>query len=560
MKFSRLFALLCFASILCSCDRDEIDVNDNDYDPASFVWQKKTFVPYSYCPGIGPSADMVPDDGLLRLDSAMDQSSEVISWSSIGTSIVTGAASGVGSFLAGQLLSTVFAAFMDDGQQEIMDALDGISSELNNLKSLANDILNRLDEMEMNDLMSKFDAINAKLSLFDEFNRSYFEQIENAIKHDASEKELNEMVVEWGNTTIDGWPACVSAKDVVNDILNFRFQYNGVNINYCMVIDMLAFDMFPWESQGYDFRDMYRGETAAKIARCLYLSGAYYSTRGLLKSVEGVESYAMSLAEYFEACEVDRRNDYAVCQIQDAHFAMKRDALVQRKGFYFSEKPNYYNWQKDATKCMGEKTSLLLEGKVSTIPDGKAADDYLSNQLTNKEIQAIMKYYTPTHPYDYTLLDCLEQGGVVVPDIFKSKYTMSGETPNYVTSFDIIYLGFADTRFYLHGPEDVPVMTDLQELHFGIQNFYMVGVPIGGVGCVEWLYGGWLPFFYANRIMGSYDDTSHTKSPQLLLNMGDYSYKKDGYYYYDKWAFYDVLQYNYPETFIMLKDGSMERY
>lgn len=547
---------MCFAALFCSCERDEPDVYIKDYDPADFVWQKKPCTPYSYFPGIGPSTDIVTGD-MLRYDSSPYLGTEPISWADIGISLATGAASGAASFLTGQLLSVVFSAFMEDDQQKIMKSLDGISNELNNLKALGYDLLNKLDEMEMNELLGKFDAINADLNLFDEFNRSYFEQIENAIRDGASEKSLKEMVLEWGGTSINGWPAWLAVKDVINDVLNFNFKYNGINLNYCMVIDMLAFDMFPWESQGYDFRDMYRGETAAKIARCLYLAAAYFTVRGLPKYVEDIESYALSLEEYFEECAVQRRDSVAVCQIQNAHFILEKDALVERKGFYFTESARIDNWFRDPSKCMNESNSVLLEGLVSKIPDGNSTSRYYSGQFTNNEIQSMINYYTPTHPYDYTLLDCLAEGGIIIPDKFKAAYTMSNEKPDIATSYDRIYFGYADTRFYLCSDGRVNRQGD--PIRLGVKNFYMVGLPIAGNVGVN-VGGNWTSVFSARNYNYAIDSKTHTRFPDVILDTEQWAYESAGSYYYDKWAFYNVLKFEYPGTFIMLKEGSMKRY
>lgn len=530
--------------LACSCDKTM-----QKYVPQNFNWDITSYTQYSDINSIGPDSISFAANEFYA-GRKPPYSDDGLSWVGMGTSLLTGCASGVGSFAMNKLLTYAFSDLMQSDEvkllNKVMTQLDKMNSKLDTLTSIAEGIYSTMGESELNNIVAAFNQVDLHLENFKKVNNFFYERLNNALAANASESEMIDIVREWGKTSVNGTDAYIATQNLASEILRFSYKYKGIPYNYCMVFDMIAFDSFPWECLGYDYREMYRAAAAAELTRCLYLSAAYYNSYSASASIESdIKPCAQMLADFFDKSKVVRHNDVAICQINGAHFSMDKDALVQRNGFTLKGMVGYMN----------SDQTITAEGEVYALPSKEEISAYLSSQLKDKEVQAIIGYYKAVHPYDYTFMDCLAEGGVKIPNEFKARYTISPD--GEVKAFDRIFFGTADTKFYCHAQN--PLMEYSDPIYFGIRDFYIVGMPVGGAVYLD-ISVMKIPTACGWKTFGELRDPDHYDSYTFTVDPNRSSTVKDGERHYNDWKMEDVPYYNYPDMFIMLKNGSLKRY
>lgn len=543
-KLSRIFAYILIPAFVCSCD-----ITETHFTPQNFNWDITSFTEYSDINSIGPDSLNFAANQVYQNEKP-PYHVDGLSWAGMGTSLLTGCASGLGSFLTNKLLSYAFSDLMQSEEVKLLNKvikqLDEMDSKLDDLTSIAEGIYAKLDETELNEIIEAFNQVDLHLETFKRVNNFFYERLNNALAAGASDSEIASIVREWGNTTVNGTTAYIAAQSLASEILKFNYKYNGTAYNYCMVFDMIAFDSFPWERLGYDYREMYRATAAAELARSLYLSAAYYKSYEATASIQSdIIPCAEILSEFFAKSPVIRHYDEAICQINGAHVAIKLDALVQRKGFTQSFRGKYMN----------SDETITAEGEISAVPSKEETAAYLASQLKDSEVQAIIAYYKAVHPYDYTLMDCFADGGMKVNPEFKGHYTISEK--GEVDKFDAIFFGTSDTKFYCHAQDPLKNYSD--PISFGIKDFYIVGMPVGGAKYLE-IFVVKIPGVCGWKTAGEYVDPEHGDSYKLTVDPNRSSSVKDGIRHYNDWKLDDAPHFTYPDTFIMLQKGSLRRY
>lgn len=500
-----------------------------------------------------------------------------LSWSSLGTSILTGCASGLGSFLVNRTLAYACDALFGQESQElvllhdVIDKLNDVEEKLDNLTSIAESIYEKLDETELNAIFSSFKGIDAQLASLSSVNDFYYDRLIKA----GSEQEIKDIVKEWGTTTINGNPAYSSVLTLSKSILDFTYSYNGAYVNFCSVYDMIVFDNVAWECLGYDYRDMFRTYAAANIARGLYLTFAYYSLFEAETSLYQVVKTANRMANYFQSCPVIRDTEHVVCQLKGAHFKLPVDCLDEHRHSLawpeggkcaLSSLDFLMYTQTDVMKLYDIRHNNTVSDEMylynTILSDAAKKDQFLKSQLTNDEMSAIMNYYAYSSEGGMSLVDILDMVGVIIPE---SCHTMYLQTlPGEFKDVNEVYFGTADTEIQgFHDSDDPWNTTNKGDCcRMAISGFFMAGLPVsatykGTPVCkpryeeryadqsVEW------PFYFYVREWGE------TKTVVRSLDGKTVSRK-----YAKTFSSYSTNPINsFPgDHFIMLKLGAIERY
>ncbi len=573
--YSILLVAVLMLPVFAGCGDDVLTPED----PQEIIEEPTPVDPYDLNAALmshGPEAGL-QTVSLARPVSTTPTGTTGLSWSSIGTSILTGCASGLGSFLVNRALTYACDAIFGEESQEllllhdVMDKLNDVEERLDNLTSIAESIYEKLDETELNAIFSSFKSIDAQLASLSSVNDFYYSRLSKA----GSEEEIKDIVREWGTTTINGNPAYSSVLTLSKSILDFTYSYNGAYVNFCSVYDMIVFDNVAWENLGYDYRDMFRAYAAANIAHGLYLTFAYYSLFEAESSLEQVVKTANRMANYFNSCPVIRDSEHVVCQIKGAHFRLPVDCLDEHR-----HSLAWPEWGKCALSSidflMYTQTDVMKIYPIThnntisdemylynvILSDAARKDEFLKSQLTNDEVMAIMNCYINSSEGGMSLFDILALAGVKVPESCQTMYVQT--TPGEFKNVNEVYFGTSDTEIIgFHDNGDPWNTTNKGDCcRMSISGYFMAGLPVSATykgtpvckPCYEERYADqnvqW-PFYFVVR------DWGETKTVVRSL---------DGKTVSRKYARTFCSASNNPintfpgDHFVMLKLGALERY
>lgn len=537
-----------------SCEKDKPNTIPDD-----FVWDIDSFVPYTESVSVGPDSSKIATSTPIydRKEPGIPPvQADGLSWVSLGTSLLSGSVSGIGSFISNTILTKAFSSLMESEEvkllNRVIDKLDKMDTKIDKISEIAESTYDIVVETELNTLISAFTGVNQHLSNLSDINDYYFELLENTVAAGGDEESLKKVLNEWAHSSVNGSEAFLAVQSLAREIVQFNYKYNGSNFNYCMVFDLITYDNCPWEEVGYNIREMYRASASTVLAKSLYLSAAFYKMSNTTKSLDNLLDCARTLESYFKACNVVRHNNLAICQIKGAHFSVDRNALVKKSGFGWDTSLEIRE------RAITPKQAVAAEGLLLTPPSASEVDAYLASQLTNAEVKAIMSYYQAIHPYDYTLIDCFAEGGMVISDEFVSEYTMIPGTDE-VQSLSEIYFGTAETNITIYCENDPDKHTS-EGWHFGVLNSFQAGIPVGSCRGHMKLWTFDIPVYPAWVPIPVIDDPDHPARSTIGLPVYDFHKASDGFYYYDKWYLREEPPYSYPGTYIMLKKGSLSRY
>lgn len=425
-------------------------------------------------------------------------------WADAGKWVLGKAGNTIASSLFSPLGTWITTSLFGNATQEkldkILDKLTEIETDINTLIAQTEQALIMLDGNGYNDLSGFHENVQKLLTALNVENKICETDLKNIYDNSQNynEEQLNTAVAEvmqtWGNKTIEGNSAYVAFDQLYNYLTSSGYMYNGKLRNLFAIYDVIVFHNTPWEKTGYDMRDMFRAAVAAEAVRTAWLTTLYYRTvrpnnfqyftTNLTTKIENLSTLFASSSN-----SVNRRYDRVVCQLSGALFILDADALEEHKGWTY----NGNSWYRlDGTK------HVFSQGDI-TSDDVSAARN---SQLTNSQISQITTYYKTKFGENYTILNCLEDGGLIVPSYYNTIFINDNGNPTNITHFEEVYLLsqettmniYYDYQYYSHLHE--PATYALLRL----SGLYNVGIPLSCTNAAGFSCHGYLPDFHKDYI------------------------------------------------------------
>lgn len=432
----KIFFLLSFILVV-SCTKDIEPENfwTDDFEELS------DFTPYE-----DPTEAIDETLGAYFLNPTVDYSMTPIvqggggfDWKSIGKKAVNSAIAKLGSY-GGSVGSTVAGFLSPIISKElfgpnpestevvllnsILKNLEQMDRKLDVIMETTGLIYEKLDEVELNAILAAFTDIKHDYQTLHELNDFTY-----ALLSATSDPQEHFSIIEnWAKTPVNGNAAYLEVNNLTRKFKDFNYKYNGKVVNYCSAIDLFVFNNVAWETGGYDYREAFRAQAAAEIARGSYLLYAYYSMHlqenpFAKSSMESIVSNLKLMESFFESSEVVRHPEYAILQLPGHHVKWLVGNL-NRSAKTVTEK-----FQSQATAY----GYLMSRGYIwaACYRDGNVeqyvhyqwnapanSEPFMKQQFTNEELSAIVDYYRTLFP-NFTLLDAIEAGGITIEDQYR---------------------------------------------------------------------------------------------------------------------------------------------
>ena len=460
-------------------------------------------------------------------------------WADAGKWVLGKAGNTIASSLFSPLGTWITTSIFGNATQEkldkILDQLTVIETDINTLMAQTKQALIMLDGNGYNDLSGFYENVQKLLTALNVENKICETNLKNIYDNSQNynEEQLNTAVADvmrtWGNKTIEGNSAYVAFDQLYNYLTSSGYMYNGKLRNLFAIYDVIVFHNTPWEKTGYDMRDMFRAAVAAEAVRTAWLTTLYYRTvipDGFQYFTSGLTTKIENLSTLFASSSnsVDRRYDRVVCQLSNALFILNADALEEHRGWTY----NGNSWYRlDGTK------HVFSQGDI-TSDDVSAARN---SQLTNSQISQITTYYKTKFGENYTILNCLEDGGLIVPSYYHTIFTYGNGGPYNIQHYEEVYLLSQETTMkiyigYMLNMINRSVNTDDNRRVFcallRLSGLYNVGIPLSCTDAAGFSCHGYLPDFHKDYIYeGGYDDDCKLLEDDLTPSYDDYFYFRD---------------------------------
>lgn len=462
-----------------------------------------------------------------------------------GGGLVAGMFSPLGSMLTNAILGG------DETQQKldkIIGELKVIENQMNILMSNTELALQVLDEVNYNQIHQNYTEFQSILTSLTNVNDIYTRRLEaiheNSMNLDPDEMEqqIVQVMQEWGNQQI---PYCGNAYNALNQLSNRLYSsliFHGSQRNIFDIYDVIVFHNTPWEMTGYDIRDMFRAAVATEVLRSAWLSALYYRTINADDKVLEVGTTINTLNAFFshDGNTVNRRYDKVVCQLSGALFILQSDALTWHKSWTCTTNISGLNGQKHA----------FLDGIVSDADNVNVAHD---SQLTNAQISQITTYYRTSFGKDYTILNCLQDGGMIVPGHYNTIFTLQNAYSNEVANYEDVYLMSQETTMDIYVDNWFWLAEIFGESIFRTSGFYNVGLPLNGYIIVDGNQcHGYEPCFYHDEHFSSTISIKATSAEMAWIPLR---------YHLTKWVAESDYEFVFPgKYFLWFKPGSLQTY
>lgn len=283
----------------------------------------------------------------------------------------------------------------------------------------------KLDEMELNELINKFIETKHHLESIRDLNNFTYALLDAT----SDPKEQYKIIDNWAKVVVNGNTAYLEVPNILREMMDFNYKYNGVNVNFCAAIDLFVFSSVAWESSGYDYREAFRAQIACEISRASILLFTFYSMSlndnpFAKTSMDQIVKNLELLDKFVDEAAVVRHPDYAILQLPGHHVKWRIDGL-DRRARSVRECCDQNNYAQAYLTSMGYLWAACYRDGVvwSAIhyqwDDDREDDDHIAapsfekQQFTEAEIKAIVNYYITAYP-DITLLDAIQDGGLVI--------------------------------------------------------------------------------------------------------------------------------------------------
>lgn len=393
---------------------------------------------------------LIVDDsqGAVTLDPNIDNSvlspvqSLDINWTASGRRVLESTIMKLGSY-GGSIGTTIAGALSPILSKELFGP-DPDSQEIMMLRSLQEctrqmdsklDLIIRntellywkLDEVELNALMDKFIVTKHHLESVKELNNFTYALLDAT----SDPKEQYKIIDNWAKAVVNGNTAYLEVSNILREVMDYNYKYNGVNVNFCAAIDLFVFSSVAWELSGYDYREAFRAQIACEISRASILLYTFYtmtlndnpyaatSMNNIIKNLELLE-------KFIDESAVVHHDDYAILQLPGHHVKWRVDGLNKRARSV-RECCDQNNYAQAYLTSMGYlwaacyRDGVVWEAIHYQWDDDRESDEHIAapafemQQFTEEEIKAIVNYYMPAYP-DITLLDAIQDGGIVISE------------------------------------------------------------------------------------------------------------------------------------------------
>ena len=311
------------------------------------------------------------------------------------------------------------------------------------------------------------------------YSYEYFLRLQNC---DGSEEAIKDIVTKWASGYVEGNPAYIQFQNFVDFLTGSIVEQKTLY----QIYDLYVFNTFPWEEQGYAFREGIRSGDLAVISQNALLATMYYTvadgyddaTRD--KLIDHVQDFLDQYKSFSDAYPVVRHDGYAICQIKDAHVIMKKE-IVHRDYYKKPWFPNGTEWDNEHNE------SAWVVGYGDTSYNcGQTYDMCLSP----KEIKAMVKYYEG-QPSITCFDDILvKEAGLEFPsDAAGKKHIMLCQSDFYTE-------GYEYDDYYIYTPEAVASDSSLS---IGRQNIGIAYLEHYGFLWMKQKFSWWTSSFDQNR-------------------------------------------------------------
>lgn len=435
-RFFIIFATLA-AAIACN---DKLDPDVEIPDPIDAM---EDYVPYG-----DPTLAVGDNLGAISLDPDIDNTVATpadllgIDWTAAGKKVLDAAIDKLASYggTIGSTIAGILSPILSEelfGPEPTSEEVVLLNTVLENIHQLdakldliiqnTEKIYKRLDEMELNTLLDKFTTARHHLESVRDLNDFTFAMLYST----SDPKEQYDIIDDWAKTLVNGNSAYLEVNNILREIKDYSYAYNGVNVNFCAAIDLFVFSSVAWEASGYNYREAFRAQICTEITRASILLYSYYSmkfknTTYAKTSMDNIVKNLELLDKFIEESAVVRNPNYAVLQLPGHHVKWRVDALCKRAKSV-KECCDQNNYANAYLTSMGYLwAACYRDGTVYSQvhyqwDDEREDNDHIASpafakqQFTEEEIKAIVNYYMPAYP-DITLLDAIQDGGIVIND------------------------------------------------------------------------------------------------------------------------------------------------
>ena len=463
----------------------------------------------------------------------------------------------------------------------VLDKLSVIEQDMNTLMTMTQQALSAIDNLHYTSLYRYYTDFQSILTSLKDANDLCVDRLglieSNAQNLDSNEldQQIWQVMHDWGGTHV----SCGDAYLALDQICNvYLFQpgpeYNYQSRNMFAIYDVVVFHNTPWEKTGYDIRDMFRAAVAAETLRTAWLTALYYRSlfnngqisQNLLNGkLNDIKTILNGLNTLFSNNTVERHPNVVRCQLHDALFTLDADALEEHKGWTFTKNNAYY-------PLNGTK-HVFSQGTITSTSNDANITAARNSQLTNSQISQITTYYKTKFGENYTILNCLEDGGLIVPSYYNTIFTYLDGHSN---DFEEVYLLSQETtmNFYLTSEsinqantlyQNFPIRKDIL---LRLSGLYNVGIPLSCTEAAGFSCHGYLPDFHKDSF---YCEDLNSKlygtAPEEFIQNLEYfdnPITVNGVTYIarlNKWHARKGYTYTFPDKYVLwFKTGSLQLY
>jgi len=302
---------------------------------------------------------------------------------------------------------------------------DPTSEKLDNILTQVNEINNKLAEIEQlihDTTYEKYinDRTNYYCNPLTNYSKSYINALAEAQINKADSLTIARIVNEWHDTDPAISGLLGGPMDAASNYMDFLMTTIVEHSNNIYnVYDIYTFNAVPWENMGYDFRQSLRAVDLALIQNNMKLALLYAAIHHWESDIVHktyIDDLQAKWDKFYAFCHtytVDVK-DEAVCQIANAHFAMKKKMIFRDFNFpantWYPVGSRFYH---------GESTTsdlVYYGGRDMSI------EQFRQKQITPDELTAMVKYYSDP---SMSVQRMLGQAGV---EIFGQILILNGET------------------------------------------------------------------------------------------------------------------------------------